>query len=371
MARAEDRRMAVLVTNDFPPHYGGIQRFMSRLADELSLRNEPVVVVAPRISGSARFDGLQRYKIVRYLDPSRAIGFAAMTASLLWTRIVTRDPLTIASMWFPGGLAACLIPRPLRGRLGVLAHGAEIAPARGGLRRVLMRYVFARADVIIANSRFTRSLLIKAGIRSAIAVVNPGIDAQPITPQRAAVPTIVSVGRLVARKGFDTVIAALPVVAKAIPDVRYEIVGSGPQRAELERLARDWGVEDRVSFSGAVDDAAVREAYARAWCFALPVRTIDSDVEGFGVVYLEAALAELPVVGGLESGAEDAIAQNETGLLVDGESNAAVAEALVALLGAPARASAMGELGRERALRDFTWARTASGIAELFSKRPS
>ena len=290
-----------------------------------------------------------------------------MTLWLLGARLVQKKSYTVASMWFPGGLAACLLPRLLRGRLAVLAHGTEIAPERAGLRRHIMRYVFEHADVVIANSRFTHDLLVRAGIRRDVAIVHLGIDDAPFAPARSAEPTVLSVGRLIARKGFDNVIQAFPLVLKRFPTARYEIVGAGPQRAELEALAERDGVKDRVSFLGAVDDEGMRAAYARAWCFALPVRASGSDVEGFGLVYLEAAIAGLPTIGGCGSGAEDAIAAGDTGLLVDGTSKAAVAEAIIALLEDPERAATMGRRGRERALEHFTWRNTAAGIARLMA----
>jgi phosphatidylinositol alpha-1,6-mannosyltransferase len=357
--------MPVIVTNDFPPDHGGIQRMMSRLAGELARRNDRILVVAPQRKGSEAFDVAQHYRVARYPGRNRIAAFIGMTGYLLRARFGARDPLTIASMWFPAGLAACLVPRFLRGRLVVLAHGTEIAPTRGGLRRRLMRYVFNRADIIVANSNFTGELLRKAGVRRPFAVVHPGIDAEPIAPQRSSTPTILSVGRLVARKGFDTTIAALPAVLDRFPSVRYEIVGSGPQRAELGELAKRLGVADHVEFLGGVNDDEMRAAYARAWLFALPARRIGNDVEGFGLVYLEAALAELPAVGGRNSGAEDAIAADDTGLLVDGESSADVAAAIIALLADRDAAHAMGVRAQRRALEYFTWARVATDFAGL------
>jgi phosphatidylinositol alpha-1,6-mannosyltransferase len=359
--------MAVLVTNDFPPRHGGIQRYMSRVAQELGQHDEAVVVVAPQTAGSAGFDATQSFQILRYPGFERITSFGAMTLWLFRACVGAKASYTVASMWFPGGLAAVLLPRFLRGRLGVLAHGAEIAPARTGLRRHVMRHVFQRADVIIANSQFTRDLLTRAGVRQNVAIVHPGVDDDSIAPARAAHPTILSVGRLVSRKGFDKVIEALPTVLKLFPTAMYEIIGTGPQRADLEALADRCRVKDHVAFLGAVDDAQVREAYARAWCFALPARAIGGDVEGFGIVYLEAALAGLPVIGGQGSGAEDAIAADETGLLVDGTSSEDVAEAIVALLADPERAATMGLRGRARAREHFTWRNTAAGIARLMT----
>jgi phosphatidylinositol alpha-1,6-mannosyltransferase len=359
--------MAVLVTNDFPPLHGGIQRCMSRLAQELSLRDERVVVVAPVTPGSAAFDASQHFRVLRYPVFNRITSFAAMTLWLLRARISDQKSYTVASVWFPGGLAACLLPRPLRGRLGVLAHGSEIAPEKTGLRRHVMRYVFRHADVIIANSRFTRDLLVRAGVRQPVSVVHLGIDDAPIAPARAPEPTVLSVGRLVPRKGFDKIIEGLPRVLREWPTLRYEIVGAGPQRAELEALAERCAVSANVVFLGALDDAGVREAYARAWCFALPVRTFGNDVEGFGLVYLEAALAALPAIGGRGSGAEDAIEAGETGLLVDGTSSDAVSDAILTLLADPANAARMGERGKQRALEHFTWRNTAAGVAGIMA----
>jgi phosphatidylinositol alpha-1,6-mannosyltransferase len=357
--------MAVLVTNDFPPDHGGIQRVMARLAQEMALQRERVLVVAPRLPGSDSFDALQRYRVLRYRGRGRVLSFAGMFVSLLRARMACPDFITLASIWFPGGLAACLLPPILRGRLIVLAHGAEIAPARRGIRRRLMRYVFDRADVIVANSRFTRELLVQAGVRGTISIINPGIDATPIAPQRSNVPTILSVGRLIPRKGFDTTIAALAALLPHYPTARYEIIGSGPQRAELERLAKHLHVENHVVFLGAVEDEQMREAYARAWVFALPTRSVADDVEGFGVVYLEAAMAQLPTIGGRFSGAEDAIVAGETGLLVDGTSSADVAAAIATLLRDRDTAELMGVRGRDRALDYFTWRRAVTELGSL------
>ena len=228
-----------------------------------------------------------------------------------------------------------------------------------------MRYVFAHADAIVANSRFTRDLLIQAGVERRVSVVHLGIDDAPIDRARAVQPTILSVGRLVPRKGFDKVIEALPQVLAAFPAARYEIVGSGPQQAELEALAVRCGVRGRVDFLGPLADAHLQAAYGRAWCFALPVRAEGDDVEGFGLVYLEAAIARLPAIGGRGSGADDAIEPGQTGLLVDGTSSEEVAAAILTLLRDPARAAIMGEHGRARALEQFRWQQTAAAIAGL------
>jgi len=226
--------------------------------------------------------------------------------------------------------------------------------------------VYSRADVVIANSRFTRTLLWSAGVRAKVHIVGLGVDRRDVVPARAEVPTILAVGRLIERKGFDRLIEAVARLSAEFPTLRCELVGDGPQYESLLLRASELGVADRLTFLGSIDDEELWQAYARAWCFALPVRVVEDDVEGFGIVYLEAALAGLPAIGGLHSGAADAIVDGVTGLLVDGNDAAEVSEALATLLRDEKAAAAMGGRGRERALQ-LTWARTADEILALLA----
>ncbi len=344
---------------------------MSRLAECFAAQGHDVVVVGPREGESERYDAGLTYRVVRYADLGRPLEpFAIAAAYARALRSIRQRMPTIASVWWPVALPLAVIPRALRGPLAILVHGTEVSPGRSGLRRRLMLAVFARADTIVANSRFTASLLREAGVRGPVHVVALGVDVQPISPEPAAVPTILSVGRLVERKGFDRVIDALPRLRAEFSRLRYEIVGDGPERTALEQRARRLGVEEAVSFLGSVSEDELRRAYARAWCFALPVRNIRDDVEGFGIVYLEAAMASLPAIGGIASGAADAIVDNETGLLVDGASVDEIARALGVLLRDRKFAAELGRRGFERA-RGMTWARTTEQIVEAMQTPPS
>jgi phosphatidyl-myo-inositol dimannoside synthase len=338
--------MPVLFSFDYPPDYGGIQRYAARLARELTAQGMRVrVVVPPR--------GLPR--IARML-----IGALLLPPA----HFRTADEWTIASAWFPAGLIAALLPRALRGKLMILAHGSEVAARSGSLRDRLLRFTLARADRVIANSAMTAARTALYGVNGTLAIVPCGVDARTIERAPADLPTILFVGRLVSRKGLDRVIEALPALCERFGAVRLEIVGDGPDRLRLQQLAARLQLGDAVQFFGAVDDAERDRAYARAWCFAMPARTEGVDVEGFGIVYLEAAMAGLPAIGGRGSGAEDAIVDGNTGIIVDGRNTAAVEAALASLIADPQRARAMGEAARERALRDFTWAENARRIRQ-------
>ncbi len=358
--------MAIILTNDFPPVHGGIQRYMSRMAEQFVARGIDVVVIARSTEGCQNYDRGAHYRTLRYGGRGKLNDFLQMAAAL-YRVCRMRSDFVLASLWFPAGLAACFVPKRMRGRLVVLVHGAELRPSRRGLRLALMRFVLQRADVVVANSRYTRDLVRACGVERTVAVVNCGVDPFAIQRDPSDRPTILAVGRLMRRKGFDRLIEALPSVLNEVPNALCEIVGVGPLRADLERSARILGVAHCVVFRGAITDDELMDAYKRAWCFALPVRNEHDDVEGFGIVYLEAAMAGLASVGGCGSGAADAIADGETGILVDGNDSAQVARAIVELLVDPERSRRMGQRGRERAIESFSWDKTAANLLDAIA----
>jgi phosphatidylinositol alpha-1,6-mannosyltransferase len=173
-----------------------------------------------------------------------------------------------------------------------------------------------------------------------------------------------SVGNLVERKGHDLVLRALPQLKQRWPGLLYVIVGDGPFRPALEALAEQLGVASSVRFAGRVDSAALPAFYRLCDVFVMPsrLRAEHHDVEGFGIVYIEAGACGKPVVGGLSGGTEDAIAEGETGLLVDpGDANA-LAAALARILEDPGFARTLGENARRRAAAEFTWAAFAGKL---------
>jgi phosphatidylinositol alpha-1,6-mannosyltransferase len=352
--------MPVVLTFDFPPERGGIQLYALRLAQELRALGYPIAVLAPRRRGAAAYDATLAVPVVRFAGRG-ALRVVWAALALLRARNATGDAQTIALSWLPG-LAAALLPRSVRGALTVFVHGTELDVRPGSLRDRAMRFVFARACCVIANSAFVATRVRALGLASEPVVVWPGVDPRLIARRPADVPTIVFVGRLVARKGVDRLIEAFALLPHR--DARLHIVGDGPQRATLEALASEFGVRERVVFSGAVDDAARDRALGEAWCFAMPARAEGGDVEGFGIAYLEAAMAAVPTIGGRGSGADEAIAHGETGLLVDGRDPHALAEALACILNDHAVALAMGLAGRDRALRTFSWQRNARAVAQ-------
>jgi phosphatidylinositol alpha-1,6-mannosyltransferase len=177
----------------------------------------------------------------------------------------------------------------------------------------------------------------------------------------------VCVSRLVPRKGQDTLIRAWPQVLRAVPEAVLLLVGGGPYHATLNRLRTEFGVTESVRLTGAVPWAELPAHYDAGNVFAMPCRTRRRglDIEGLGIVYLEASATGLPVIAGNSGGAPDAVLEGETGVVVDGHSVAAVADAVIELLRNPAGAAAMGEKGRSWIEREWRWQVQARRFAAL------
>jgi len=177
----------------------------------------------------------------------------------------------------------------------------------------------------------------------------------------------------VARKGQDLLIRALPAVARAVPDVRLLIVGSGPYDGALRKLAADTGVADRVVFSGAAPYAELPNYFRAGDVFAMPcrLRWFGFDVEALGAVFLQAAAVGRPVIAGASGGAPEAVKPGETGLVVDPTRPEPLAEAVTSLLQDRARAEAMGKAGAEWVHREWTWEKIASRLEKYLERLPT
>jgi phosphatidylinositol alpha-1,6-mannosyltransferase len=233
----------------------------------------------------------------------------------------------------------------------------------------LAAFAAERAHANVAVSGYTAGLLEALGVASArISRIPPGVELPAdATPLPAARPTVLTVARLVDRyKGHDVLARALVEVRREVPDVEWIVIGEGPLREELEHLTKALGIADSVRFLGAVNDAERDEWLRRASVFAMPSRLPGPGRggEGFGIAFLEAAAYGRPVLAGNVGGALDAVADGETGLLVDPEDPAAVAGALVRLLGDPGLAAEMGAAGARRA-RGFSWPAIIARVEEL------
>jgi len=369
----------LVVTNDFPPRQGGIQTFVAALL----ARRPPdsVVVLASDSPGSAAYDAALPYPVVR-----------RPTSMLLPTRATARAAADLArrhgcdNAFFGAAAPLGLVAPALRaagvGHLVGATHGHETGwVALPGSRGLLQR-IAGHLDVLTYISEYTRDRLEPAlGGRARLAQLSPGVDVERFTPDAdgAAVrrrhglgagPVVVCVSRLVARKGQDVLVAAWPQVLARHPGARLLLVGGGPGEAALRRAVARLGLAGSVVLTGPVPPEELPAFYAAGDVFAMPCRTRRGglDVEGLGMVFLEAAACGRPVVVGTSGGAPEAVQDGVTGHVVEPRSPDAVAASISGLLDEPERARAMGAAGRAWVEQRWSWTTIAATFADLLEQ---
>jgi len=363
----------LVVTNDFPPRVGGIQRTLEALVQQFPA--DRVGVFCPDEDEAARYDDAAPFRVFRqperFLWPTPEVGRRVQAAAAeLGAEVVLFGATYPLAMLGPR-LASAGLPYVSA------AHGFEywlsIAPGT----HALVRYATSRAArVAVMCSAFIARTVRTAVPRGVpVSVLYPGADVERFRPdlptadirERLGIgedPLVVCVSRLVARKGQDVLIDAMPAIRARAPDARLLIVGGGPAEDRLRSRAST-APEGSVVFAGQVDEVDLPRYYAVGDVFAMPCRTRlgGLEVEGWGNVFIEAAACAKPVVVGDSGGARESLIDGETGILVDGARVTDVATALADLLTDPQRARAMGAAGRERVLRSHTWPDIAERLA--------
>ena len=368
----------LLVTNDFPPRTGGIQRYLLELATRLP--DGELLVYAPAWPGCAAFDARLPFPVHRH-----PTSLMVPEPSVLGRAVALARAHAADTVWFGAAAPLALLGPRLRRRAGISrvlasSHGHEVGWSMLPVARQALRRIGRDADVVTTVSRYTRARVAAAfGPTAALELLPPGIDTHRFRPDAGArtavrrrhglgeAPVVTCVSRLVARKGQDMLIRALPHVRARVPGTRLLLVGDG---AEPDGYAR-WPL---------LTTSPTR------WCSPAPLptptcppttRRVTSspcraapaagglDVEGLGIVLLEAASAGLPVVAGRSGGAPEAVRGGRTGHVVDGRDLAALVNALVDLLADPDRARRWAPSGRTWMRRDWTWADRAARLATL------
>jgi phosphatidyl-myo-inositol dimannoside synthase len=356
----------LVVTNDFPPKVGGINHYVAEL-----VRRFPgggVTVFAPDWPGSEAFDRAFPHPVIRW--PMRSMYPTGPIRDRVeeLARSVRPDALL-----FGAAVPLAMMGRSVERRLGVpyasFTHGVEVWAGQVPGTRALLGSIARNAALMMAVSRWTSDQLrAVVGEGPRIELLPPGIDPAHFHPgvsdeavrRRHGLdghPVICCVARLTLRKGQDKIIRALPWLAREFPDIRFLVVGTGPDRERLEGLAHRKRVADRVIFAGEVPHDVLPQYFRAGDVFAMPCRTrkLGLEVEGFGLAFLEASAVGRPAVAGDSGGAPEAVIQAETGLVIDGGEVDEVAEAVGELLGDPEKAGKLGAAGADRVHRDFTW----------------
>ena len=372
----------LVITNDFPPRPGGIQTFGYEIVRRFD--PESVTVLTSNWEGAAEFDTAQDFKIVRAntqtLVPSKS------TLSMAREIVVAEN---ITRVLFGAAAPLGLLASPLR-KLGVtnivgMTQGHETGWAMTPGTRQALRKIGNNTDYLTYISEYTHKKIAKALSPSAAARMRrivPGVNATEFSPDKLSSgnqlrtelgwtdrPVIVCVSRLMARKGQDELIRALPKIHQTAPNASLIIVGDGPYRKDLERLVKKLGLENFVHLTGKVSQTELSKWYAAGDIFAMPCRTRMGgwDVEGLGIVFLEGSATGLPVIVGDSGGAVDAVIDGETGYLVDGTNTAEIADRIAYLFANPDVAKKMGEAGRNWVTQEWTWDQNFKKLDGLLS----
>lgn len=360
----------LLVTNDYPPTVGGIQSYVRDFVDEFVRRAGPdelIVFASTQDSAAAReWDETVPYSVVRW--PRRVMLPTPATAREM-QRIIAEHG--IETVWFGAAAPLAVLAGAAKSagaaRVVASTHGHEVGWSMFPGARQVLSTIGRRADTVTYISEYTLRRFGSAfGSSVEFAALPSGVDTRFFHPatgaERAAVraqlgvggPMIVCASRLVRRKGQDTLIDALPDVRREFPDARLVLVGSGPYEKGLRKRAREHGAA--VIFTGTVTRERLRDIVAAADVFAMPARTRGAglDVEGLGIVYLEAQACGVPVIAGESGGAPETVT-DASGVVVDGRSSRQVSQALRDLLRDPARRREMGVRGRAHVELAFSW----------------
>jgi phosphatidylinositol alpha-1,6-mannosyltransferase len=373
----------LFITNDFGPRAGGIETFVHGLIERLPKGS--VIVYTSAQPNAAEFDAkwLQEFGVEVIRDRSKILlptpRVIKACQGIIRNRKLSRVAFGAAA---PLGIMVHAMRRAGALKIVALTHGHEVWWAKVPPFAFAIKHMSKEIDAITYLGDYTKGEISKAlsnADLSKLVQIAPGIDVEHFVPTdsrdlRAELgltdkSVIISVGRLVHRKGQDKLISSLPAIKVAIPNVHLVLVGVGPHQDYLEKLASKLQVTDCVTFIGRISYADLPKYICIGDIFAMPSRSrfFGLEVEGLGIVYLEASACGLPVVGGKSGGAPDAVLVGETGVVVDGTSTFEIAEACIELLKNPELCALMGANGRAWIIENWRWEIWATKYAALLA----
>jgi phosphatidylinositol alpha-1,6-mannosyltransferase len=361
----------LFVTNDFGPRAGGIETFVIGLIERRPFGQ--TIVYTSAQSGSEDYDKAWKtdYGVTVIRDRASILLPTPRVARNL-SRIIKQSNIQVAAFGAaaPLGLLSASMKRAGIRKTVALTHGHEVWWAKVFPFTLAMRRIGSTIDSLTFLGEFTQRAISHSLSKTAaqqMVKIAPGIDVDHFCPQDSTAlrkelklenkRVIVSVGRLVHRKGQDHLIQALPQILKSVPDAHILMVGQGPYLPHLKKLVARHNLNDHVSFIGRIQYAQLPQYICAGDIFAMPSRSrfFGLEVEGLGIVYLEASACGLPVIAGSSGGAPDAVLDGVTGFVVDGENNEEIAAAAIRLLNDVDGAKAMGTAGREWIIENWRW----------------
>lgn len=380
----------LFIADNFLPHVGGSRIMFYNICRRLPAGE--VFVLTKFLRGSGGFDRRQKFKIFRvflFKLPLEIFGFLSETplyislfVSAIFAVLVNKSKIIFAGEALPCGLIAFLFKKFFGIPYVVFTFAEDVTiVSKLNRERIIQWMVLREADVIIATCSFVRNLLEEIGVKpNKIKMVLPGVEDRffrqdnngisalrrelGITDRRV----VLTVARLIKRKGHHKVIEALPEIIKLVPNVVYLIIGKGEEEEDLKKLVREKNLGDYVKFIGGIPyyEDRLLSYYSMCDLFIMPNRTLsDGDIEGFGLVFIEAGAFGKPVIGGNTGGTSDSIIDGVTGLRINSEDVNGIASAVIRILTDTDYARRLGEAGRRRAESEFRWQDRADTIYQI------
>lgn len=383
MGRAVTKK-TLFITNDFGPRAGGIESFIIGLIERLPHGSTTVYTSAQGDTYEYDAAWLEKYGVHVIRDRAKILlPTPRITGEIV--RLIKSE--AIETVAFGAAAPLALMASRLRGagvgRVIALTHGHEVWWSKVFPFTLAMRRIGSSVDVLTYLGEFTRTAIAGAlAPKSADAMVKiaPGIDTEHFAPIDSSSlreslglgekKVIVSVGRLVHRKGQDRLIESMRAIVQEVPTAHLLLIGEGPYRQHLQALVRKYALDDHISFIGRIQYADLPQYICIGEIFAMPSRSrfFGLEVEGLGIVYLEASACELPVIAGASGGAPDAVIDGTTGVVVDGLDSAAIAVAAINLLNNPTQARLMGQAGRRWIVEKWNWQIWADAFKKLINE---
>jgi phosphatidylinositol alpha-1,6-mannosyltransferase len=377
----------LLITENFPPKPGGSGRWFWELYSRLP--KSEYAVLAGQNPGAELFDAESSLHITRHnlsspewgFVSAKGIAFYLRTIKLIYKQIKLQKITVLhCGRVLPEGVMAWLLNLMTGISYSCYVHGEDLETAASSREQYfLCRQVIKRASKIICNSQNSASLVAKFGeaARFKTVVLHPGVDSQKFMPAPRNIEiltrlawldkkVVLTVGRLQARKGQDMMIRALPAIKKDIPNILYAVVGDGDCREMLHKLAIDLDVQDNVQFLAEISDDEMIHCYQQCDLFILPNRTIGNDIEGFGMVLVEAQSCGKPVIAGDSGGTKETLVDGQTGFIIDATESKNISVAVVNMLSDEQKLSDMGIQGREHVIQNLDWKALVLRANKLF-----
>lgn len=374
-----------LITTNFPPSTGGVARYLYEIVRFLP--EQQIRVTATDIEGADEFDSTESLPIRRLWLPRRLpnlLKHVWLACRLCVSIVTSSDNCILCYNTHLRVLIPAWVNYRVRGvKFAVFAYGRGLqVRQRNKYKRPILNRLLSDACAVITCSQFTTQMVVDLGFSSKKShTVLPTFTADhletPVSKEylqnKFDIPVdrrlLLTTGRLVERKGHDTLIRALPDIIRCVPNVHYIIAGTGVNRSNLEELVRSLELEKYVTFTGYVSDSELAGLYSICDVFAMISRELaeNGDVEGFGIVFLEANLFRKPVVGGESGGVPDAVVNGKTGLLVDPDSLSEVKESVVKLLVDRELAEELGSAGYARVIEEFGAGTAAQHVWQILT----